>query len=454
MKRAMLWVLYDYMKNAVDECNENEYFSRFDELINLDLPADEDMVLKSVCWTAYKLMSKLKEQSKISSDRLDVIVNHLICIPFIHDQSTSALLRLFSDFAEEYEHFDRFVAWWNLDNLDGEDFNCGESSDGKQLPSLAEKVCNNYSKWLMKYGSEEQIINFLPTVNRFVEKYNNKFTVYFLAKLYVKLGDSDNAVKVFKPFAKQNRTAFWVWELFAEMKNTPDEKLPFLCKALTCKTKEDMLVSVRIEAAKVFAGMRMYDAARTEWELAYKTRIANSWKIPAEMNSISKCEWFVQSNVKKNNNSIYETYAMEAENVLYDNLHSEIVLVSGVNREKNFISFVTKERKQGFAKLHSVESVENNTLLSLTIDNIASEDPTNVIDWKHYDDIDDAFFYKDVTGILRIMDSGCGFVENVYVDKNLLSQFNNGDNVVCHACISFDKKKSKWGWRAVTIKLE
>ena len=59
---------------------------------------------------------------------------------------------------------------------------------------------------------------------------------------------------------------------------------------------------------------------------------------------------------------------------------------------------------------------------------------------------------KVFQGVLRInAEKGFGFVGNIYVDRKLIRRLKDGAEVKGRAVKSFDKKKNREGWKAITL---
>src|SRR5690606_3197491 len=76
---------------------------------------------------------------------------------------------------------------------------------------------------------KEKIRTFLPQLDKIIdERPEYQYPPYFKAKLLLALGDDENILSSFLPFAKQKRNDFWVWEVMAEI--FPDDKeIQFAC---------------------------------------------------------------------------------------------------------------------------------------------------------------------------------------------------------------------------------
>lgn len=60
------------------------------------------------------------------------------------------------------------------------------------------------------------------------------------------------------------------------------------------------------------------------------------------------------------------------------------------------------------------------------------------------------FFFRAFQGKLQNR-SSFGLVNDVFVEHGLICGLSSGTEVRGTACINYDKKKSRWGWRAIAI---
>ena len=90
-------------------------------------------------------------------------------------------------------------------------------------------------------------------------------TPYFKAKLLLALGDEDNILRSFLPFAKQKRNDFWVWELMVEIfPNDEETQFACYCKALSPEnTPKTFLVKNQDRhLQEMLVDKQMYDEAK------------------------------------------------------------------------------------------------------------------------------------------------------------------------------------------------
>ncbi|MCU0409300.1 MAG: hypothetical protein MUD02_10160, partial [Bacteroidales bacterium] len=207
-----------------------------------------------------------------------------------------------------------------------QDFQKDKLPNGKEVMSIAEQAYIAYTKHLLprqtQFGElifdKEKALAFLPALSDIVENYPQfQYPAYFNAKLLLALGDKDNLLDKLLPFVKKKRNDFWAWEILAEAFSNDAEKVfACYCKALSCNSPEEMLVSLRQKMAGLLIGKKLYNEAKTEIDLLVNARIEHGFKIPNEVVSWQAQEWFKNASSQKSNLLYYKEYIPVAESLL------------------------------------------------------------------------------------------------------------------------------------------
>lgn len=262
-------------------------------------------------------------------------------------------------------------------------------------------------------------------------------------------------LSAFLPFAKQKRNQFWVWSILAEIFAEDSEKqFACYCKALSLKnTKEDFLVKIRQEFASILIVRKMFSEAKYEIEKVISTREKMDWKIPSQLNQWSNAEWYSTTNPPVSNKKLYLKFAPIAEEILYQDVPAEIVVVEFVNENKHVINFVQNERKSGFFKYTGLlEKPKIGDILSVRFIGDANDSFYKVATAKKADDNTQSDAIKRFAGELKILTQKTfGFVGDIFFSPELINQcqLNNGDIIKGKAILSFNKAKKQWGWKAI-----
>lgn len=134
-------------------------------------------------------------------------------------------------------------------------------------------------------------------------------------------------------------------EIFSEDK---DIQFACYCKALTLKTPEDFLVKLRQTFSEMLIEKKMYNEAKTEIQKVIATREKQEWKLPNQIVQWTEQEWYKSATAKKDNQDLYSNHIKQAEEILFQDLLEELIVVEFVNENKSMLNFVKDKRKFGF----------------------------------------------------------------------------------------------------------
>ena len=318
---------------------------------------------------------------------------------------------------------------------------------------------------------KNKIINFISNLDKIIiEHPDYQYPQYFKVKLQLAIGERDNLLRSFIPFARQKMNDFWVWDLLSEIYSDDEsKKLACLCKALSCKSPNDFLVRVREHFVELLIPRKDYSQAKYEIEEVIKTRNENNWKIPPKIQGWQKENWFTQAERTTDNKSIYKKYAPIAEEILFEDIPEEVVVVEHVNSEKKILNFIASKTKHGFFKYENqIDNVEIGDYLKVKFVPENDKDQINKVDktyesiHKHYkvvsvsqtNDIPKQDIIKEFDGGVNIRNNQqFGFVDDIFIDPGLIKSFEikNNDTINGVALLSFNKKKNEWSYKAVKI---
>lgn len=471
-KRALSWVYYDFLKKYTTENNFDEFKNYLNKIKELQLPEDDKMLFDSCAWQIGKMVFTFYtsdgNNSWIASPKLteifDIIRNFHFTKPA---ESYTFLLKAFQKSHTVWHKYIEFIEWWGINNLRAEDF-VKEEFNGRKIMSIGEQLYIAYSKNLVEGQSTslidttrivdtEKIKNFIPVIDEWIDKYPEfQYLPYNKAKLLLKLGSEENALSAFLPFAKQKRNDFWVWELMAEMfSNDKEMQFACYCKALSLNTQEDYLIKLRQKIAGILIEKNFYDEAKTEIEKIVETRVSHEWKIPPDIIKWQEQPWYVSATAKKHNKDLYMLHADKADEILFQDVKEEVVVVEFVNEAKQILNFVIDKNKSGFFKYDRfIRKPRIGDMLLVRFSN-NNGDLYKVLSLRRADNNTETQAKKSMKGALKISSpQNFGFVDNCFVDSKLIEKhkLQDGQQVSCEAILSFNKKKNDWGWKVYSIK--
>ncbi|MGQ7817275.1 tetratricopeptide repeat protein [Metapseudomonas furukawaii] len=216
-----------------------------------------------------------------------------------------------------------FSRQWNFKYLRPEDFERYRTEDGKEYPSLAEKVIQHASKEAATSEHAEDQANMLPFIDQVIEYFpDNIFLKLNKAKVLLSLGRHDEALAFGIAVTKAKSNDYWAWGLLGEIvsQRDPDASLGCYCKALTCPAEEKYTGKIRLRVAQRMLEANDYAAAKHEVEAILQSKENEGQKIPESIAEIASQSWFAETQAKTSNRDYYRTNAKIAEALLFNDL--------------------------------------------------------------------------------------------------------------------------------------
>jgi len=466
-RRNIGWVYFEYLKLNNSSGDYDNFIDYLNDLKRLNLPSEEKLLFDNVFRQIMKMGYFLLKENPVNIDRFLKIFELIKSFQFSKPSETySTIFRIFHKALKEHSKYIEFVDWWGLENFNPKDYENEQLPDGKPMMSLVEQAYIAYARHLLPQQvfhdevkfDNEKVNKFLPLLDKIIEKHPQyQYPAYYKAKLLLALGDKENMLSAFLPFAKQKRNVFWVWDLLSEAFNNDEEiVLACYCKALSIFSPEDMLVNLRQRMAALLIKRSLFDEAKTEIEFLVKSRISHQHKIPGIVSNWQNQEWYKNAKLKKDNKDIYIQYIEKAENLLFLDIPEEKVVVEFVNTTKKILNFIASESKFGFFKYEGfLNSVKIGDCLKVRFQNGKNGDSFRVYTVQPYNDVSiKSQFVKEIEGKLWIPEGkNHGIANDVFVHQDLIQKNNlqNNDRVKGLAVKSFNQLRNEWGWKFFKI---
>jgi len=460
-KRNISWVLYSQLEKSAS--NLEAFIAKIKEVKDLDLPETEEMFFENISIVIAKAARAITHETTIDINKIHLLFDAIKDLPLKRNCKWYSVLfaSIHKGMKESYRYIE-FAEWWDFKNFKPEDFQKEKMPNGKEIMAIAEQAYIAYAKHLLPKQTQfgEHIFNkekaqaFLPVLTKIVEDYPQfQYPPYFNAKLLLALGEKENMLESLLPFAKKKRNDYWVWEILAEaISNEPDKVFACYCKALTCKSPEEMLVSLRQKMAKILVSKERFNEARTEIDLLVQTRTANSFKIPAEVTNWQGMDWYKKAVPQKSNRDYYKSYLPVAEAILFSDVPEELVIVEFVNADKKILNFISSETKFGFLKYDRFFSdVRVGDTLKVRFQGGSNEGMHQLYTAvKVNEDQFKKKFIKELQGVVKIPNGKAfGFIEDVFIQPSLVTKYKltNGLQFTGKAIKSYNSKKKQWSWK-------
>ncbi len=460
-KRNLSWVLYAQLDELAS--NLDAFIEKINEVKELDLPASEEMFFENISIVISKAARVITHEATLDINKIHRLFDSIKELSLKRNSKWfSVLFNAMHKGMKESNRYIEFADWWDFKNFRPEDFQKEKMPNGKEVMAIAEQAYIAYAKHLLPKQTQhgEIIFNkdkaeaFLPVLSQIVEDYPQfQYPAYFNAKLLLALGDKDNMLESLLPFAKKKRNDFWVWEILAEaFSSDPEKVFACYCKALSCKSPDEMLVSLRQKMARLLIARKLYNEARTEIDLLVHARTEHGFKIPAEVTNWQAMDWYKTAVQSKSNFGFYKAYLPIAEALLFSDVPEESVIVEFVNADKKILNFIASETKFGFLKYDRFFSdVKVGDTLKVRFQGGSNEGMHQLYTAiKVNDDTFKKQFMKELQSVVRIpAGKPFGFMDDVFIHPSLVTKYKltDGMQFTGKAIKSYNQEKKQWGWK-------
>ena len=516
----------------------------YKEVWQLSGSVDRD-IQTSLGWALYKLCKELMARDNVNTETVKRDINDYLNLDVEKPSLLHSLfLQLASKLSGDGFNMLVFSHLWNLDYLRPEDFERYHSDDGKEYPSLAEKVIQQASKESVKSGNTQNLNYILPHINKAIDRFHDNIWLKLnKAKVLLTLGRNDDALAFGLEVAKSKMNDYWSWELLGDIcaANDPDAALGCYCKALLSSNDDKFTGKVRLKLAERMVKAGEYAAARLEVERVISYRERESQRIPdiasllasqpwyqeivaspsnmayyrsmapvAESLLFSRLPWisacvgekfmipgkegkpkpkrklYVKTSAfpmevsipeskgdfrrlaigdaimlkgEQDTNGRFQVYVIEArrEGVTWDIFPEKIGVIDHVNKQKNLIHFIVDRKIDGVIPLSELTtSFKEGEAVALKLAKYITNqgERYRVLQAQPSTAIPDSSIRKEFHEEVR-EEREMGFTNNdIFVPPFLmnLEHIQDGDLVSGVAIINYNKKRSSWGWKAISIK--
>lgn len=250
-----------------------------------------------------------------------------------------------------------FSRLWNLEYLRPEDFDRYHADDGKEYPSLAEKVLQQASKKAAASDNVQDLNYILPHINSAIEQFpDNIWLKLNKAKVLLVLGRHGDALAFGLEVTKSKVTDYWAWELLGDICADTDSRaaLSCYCKALLCPADDKFTGKVRLKLAQRMAESSEFTAARHEVETVLLYKEKEGQKVPEVAAEIASQSWYAETQANMSNMDYYKANASAAEALLF----SKVPWISANVGDKFTVPAIegrkAKQKRKIFIKTSSV----------------------------------------------------------------------------------------------------
>jgi hypothetical protein len=430
-----------------------------------DLHAGGDNVKsEQLAWALYYLLRyhiKVKNQDQYELiNRLKIFYSKVVPQKqLVFKLILQELIRLPLDYWDKVS-LTKYLEYLGLfEVLDQEDYEKQEF-EGKKLISLAERLHIAYAKALIReQASHDKVSKYLEEVveGKLEKRRGMLYVPYFKAKLLLEIGNREQGMEAFVPFAKRKQGEFWVWQVFAEYyQEDPNLYLSCLCRAMTCKTLPQFLSGIKERLIAHLISIGDYDWAKTELIQLLHIRDKQGWGIRTSHKNQLESSWYAESKEISLKNK-YTEYSEAAEQLINPQKErpkfEEIaIVVDHINDDKKIFSFIAIDKKSGFGNYSIKPKLGQGYMLKGSKTNSGFYQIQSLKEIENLNEIDR--IRKYFSGIVILpKDKDFGFVEGVFLNPRWIKEYGikNGDILSGITVLAPVKGKSDWAWKVIKI---
>ncbi len=422
---------------------------------------------ESIAWEIWHLIKAMASTGKTDQCLLDELLKTWVQLRFplhpanIHSLIMQQLLRLPAKYKNLLDWKPLFDYYKVPESFTEGDWKPFITHGGKKVMSFAEKLVYALARTTIekaRYYSQKEIKKVRQRLEE-IEKITKKFSwlLYYKGKLMLLENEDKRTIReLFIPFIEKMAFEFWVWDLLSETfsNKEAEKKIACLCKSLSCRGKDDYKIKVRLKLAGVLAFRKEYVAARYELERYQAVVARNGWRKHLDADFLIHEDWYAATRIPQNyqQTAFYTQHIPLAETIVYGADSSwKVAIIERVNRKDKRVHYIIGKEEAGeflslpFRKFrfHAGDVVELKVM-----------DTGKVTNVRKTKKLPDAAIWKTFHGRYHSFRlQKYGLVKDVFVPAYLVQIANLTDNseVFGIAIRSLDRKKNKYGWKALKI---
>lgn len=461
-KRAMGWVRFERLKVVAKADKPYEFVAEWVALSELVAynPADETMLTNQALWQGVSCLFSLGETNKAEPVLSVIFASIQTWVLEKPSDLYSALLKAFLKTGKQWSGLGNFLQWWQLSNLRAEDYLPTLTEKHDKIMAVAEQAYIALAKQVLNRpepAAVQALISDLETLHEQHPEY--QYPPYYQAKLLVATGSKEEALTALLPFARRKQSEFWIWDTMANLfTDELDKAISCLCRAVSSRTQEKFLVKARVDLARLLAKSGRHSEALTELVQAIETRKAESWRIDASL--LAGVEKLTQNGAKRlpDNKALYRQYRPITDDLLFADIPEQIGVVEFLNADKKVAHFVVNRTVSGHLKYEgSLARIQPGDFVAVRLEQRTGKEgsfwvPLSV---KPTQDTPSEDVFRAFSGpVRRGAEKGFGFVGDIFISPTLLADVENGSTLTGYAMWTFDKSKSKYGWKAIKLETQ
>ena len=447
------WIYHDLLKQNAQYPTRGEFDRFLKEFLALGVRPEDFSIYESVMWDIRRMLSSVANIENLDHEWLESLIATLRSLPV---QKNSAAYHSLLSAAIKIRNWPgviEFINWWGLEHLTEEDYRPNTNSQGMSYMGLAETTYYALCRAMLMLDDAARQNAFIEKIQRVTDRHPEyRFLPYYTAKLMLRLGRREEAMALLKTYARDNTSAFWVWQLLGDEHRDVNDKMMFYLKAVSCPAAANMTVKLNEQVGRFLISRNMVEMGKYLIEKAVRTRQREGSHVPYAIENMRREIWYQEID-EHWDEEFAKTQSERAEQFLFADLQQFAVLVTYVNQTKHIVSFLSEQLREGYFRLPEDTTVlpEKWQVLIISATQLNEGTPTNVRQFTTDTSMSNPAFFKPFEGVLKLNYRGFGFVEGVFVEPRLVGELANGAAVHGIACKTFNKTKQEWNLAAVSI---
>lgn len=257
---------------------------------------------------------------------------------------------------------------------------------------------------------------------------------------------------------RKKQTEFWAWSSLAiiyrdqDGGQNKDAAISLFAKALSCAKEEQFAGKVLKNLAPLLAAQDLHSEASVCIKRAAKLCQDNNWPIRADLEQLLNQPWYMPDVNNDVLNKFIKSRSDAALEYLFGEREKHFAVVQSIHKSnKGFDVYLNKEKslpvRLGLYKVKTLPKIGDFVRMYLSSEDgsIISAEPCT------QQQMDDVGYEK---GVLRAKEKGFGFVNDTYVPPWLIDEAMHGKEVYIMRIVSWNKKKERFSWTALSIRLD
>ena len=279
---------------------------------------------------------------------------------------------------------------------------------------------------------------------------------YDRAKIFLSCGEFERARQAYLVVLKKKMTESWAWFGLAQTYPEDNDKaIKLIAKGLISANEDKFAIRGYVLLAQLSSESSAYELSSKALVKVHRIYEANGWQLKDRVVEMMASAWFDGSVDIVRLDEELAALAEGADELAANRPVTVNGVVERVHRSGKGAEIYVDRKLQLRAKkqMFLTGSLPDcGAAVSVTFD--AGSDDNTVIS------VDEApaFEADDVRcfhGVIKVTEKGFGFVsDEIFVPPMLIDGVTTNENVSGVAVMQYDQKKNRYGWKAVSLKLE